>query len=45
MPVKSWSMGNLADIFENARHPYTVGLFGCIPNIDKDVHRLKPLKD
>ena len=36
--------GNLADIFENARHPYTVGLFGCIPNIDKDVHRLKPIE-
>ena len=36
--------GDLADIFENARHPYTVGLFGCIPNIDKDVHRLKPIE-
>lgn len=36
--------GNLEDIFENARHPYTIGLFGCIPSIDKDVRRLKPIE-
>jgi len=36
--------GNLVDIFENAKHPYTVGLFGCIPSIDKTVHRLKPIE-
>ena len=36
--------GNLVDIFKNAKHPYTIGLFGCIPSIDKNVHRLKPIE-
>ncbi|MGM9589877.1 MAG: ABC transporter ATP-binding protein [Faecousia sp.] len=36
--------GSLVDIFENAQHPYTVGLFGCIPSIDKAVRRLKPIE-
>lgn len=36
--------GNLTDIFKNAMHPYTVGLFGCIPSIDKTVRRLKPIE-
>lgn len=36
--------GSLVDIFENAKHPYTVGLFGCIPSIDKSVRRLKPIE-
>jgi peptide/nickel transport system ATP-binding protein len=35
--------GNLEDIYENARHPYTIGLFGSIPNIDTDEERLKPI--
>ena len=26
--------GTSADIFRNARHPYTIGLFGAIPNLD-----------
>lgn len=26
--------GNLEEIFENPLHPYTIGLFGSIPNID-----------
>lgn len=36
--------GSLVDIFDHAKHPYTVGLFGCIPSIDKSVHRLKPIE-
>ena len=36
--------GDLIDIFEHAKHPYTVGLFGCIPSIDQNVHRLKPIE-
>ena len=36
--------GSLVDIFDHAKHPYTVGLFGCIPSIDKTVRRLKPIE-
>lgn len=36
--------GNLVDIFEHAKHPYTIGLFGCIPSIDQNLHRLKPIE-
>jgi peptide/nickel transport system ATP-binding protein len=34
--------GNTADILNNARHPYTVGLLRCIPRagLQKDLHRL-----
>jgi len=32
--------GTLRDIFRNAKHPYTVGLFGAIPNLDTDVEFL-----
>jgi peptide/nickel transport system ATP-binding protein len=32
--------GSLERIFHNARHPYTVGLFGSIPSLDKNVKRL-----
>jgi len=28
--------GTLRDIFKNARHPYTIGLFGAIPNLDTE---------
>lgn len=34
----------LEQLFENPKHPYTVGLFGSIPNLEKDVNRLKPIK-
>lgn len=37
-------MGSLKDIFDNAMHPYTLGLFGSIPSLDKDVERLVPIK-
>jgi peptide/nickel transport system ATP-binding protein len=35
--------GSLADIFHHVSHPYTVGLFGSLPSLDKDVDRLKPI--
>lgn len=35
--------GLLEHIFESARHPYTIGLFGSIPSLDKDVNRLSPI--
>jgi peptide/nickel transport system ATP-binding protein len=36
--------GLLEHIFRNARHPYTIGLFGSIPSLDKDVRRLSPIQ-
>jgi len=36
--------GKIEDIFENTRHPYTLGLFGSIPNLDSDATRLSPIK-
>ena len=33
--------GSLEDIFDRTAHPYTEGLFGSLPSLDKDVHRLK----
>lgn len=35
--------GDLYDIFKNPRHPYTLGLFGSIPNLAEQVDRLKPI--
>ena len=36
--------GSLEDIFSGDRHhPYTVGLFGAIPNINDDAERLNPI--
>lgn len=36
--------GSDKDIFESPyHHPYTVGLFGSIPNPDEEVDRLKPI--
>jgi len=35
--------GTLEHIFRNPQHPYTIGLFGSIPSLDEDVHRLKPI--
>lgn len=31
-------------LFTNPSHPYTLGLFGSIPDIKSDVDRLKPIK-
>jgi peptide/nickel transport system ATP-binding protein len=36
--------GSLKDIYNATAHPYTEGLFGSIPSLDKDVKRLKPIK-
>lgn len=36
--------GDLKDIYESDKHhPYTVGLFGAIPDLDKDTDRLDPI--
>jgi len=35
---------SLEQLFENPRHPYTLGLFGSIPNLDEEVNRLLPIK-
>jgi len=36
--------GTLQHIFDHPCHPYTIGLFGSLPSLDKDVERLKPVK-
>ncbi len=37
-------IGNIEDIFEGEKHhPYTVGLFGSIPNMNEDTRRLNPI--
>ena len=36
--------GNLEHIYENPQHPYTNGLFGSLPDIDKDVEFLSPIE-
>ena len=35
--------GTLEDIFEHPTHPYTKGLFGALPELDKDVEWLSPI--
>ena len=36
--------GTLAHIFKNPSHPYTIGLFGAIPDLESDRERLTPIK-
>jgi peptide/nickel transport system ATP-binding protein len=36
--------GDKRHIFKNVQHPYTIGLFGSLPSLDKDVRRLTPIK-
>lgn len=36
--------GELEHIYNNTKHPYTVGLFNSIPKLDEDVKRLNPIK-
>ncbi len=36
--------GNLEDIFDNTRHPYTEGLFNSLPNLKDRTAKLKPIK-
>ena len=35
--------GTLEDLYLNTSHPYTIGLFGSIPSLTKDVERLSPI--
>ncbi|MBQ1491021.1 MAG: ABC transporter ATP-binding protein, partial [Blautia sp.] len=35
--------GTLEDIFNRTAHPYTIGLFGSLPNMDDRSQRLKPI--
>ena len=35
---------NKNELFKNPKHPYTIGLFGSIPDIDSDNDKLKPIK-
>lgn len=35
---------SLEQLFRDPKHPYTVGLFGSIPNLEEDVDRLKPIR-
>ena len=35
--------GTLEDIFNRTAHPYTIGLFGSLPNMDDRTQRLKPI--
>ncbi|PIE98183.1 MAG: dipeptide/oligopeptide/nickel ABC transporter ATP-binding protein [Treponema sp.] len=37
-------MGNLVDVFDNTRHPYTEGLFNSLPNLKNRTAKLKPIK-
>lgn len=32
--------GSIRQIMKETRHPYTIGLFGSLPNLNEDVHRL-----
>lgn len=36
--------GTLEDIFDHFKHPYTEGLFGSLPNIQKRHQKLQPIK-
>ena len=36
--------GTLEDIYDHAAHPYTIGLFGSIPDLDHDTDRLQPIE-
>ena len=36
--------GTLFDVYENTQHPYTIGLFNSIPNLDSNEKRLKPIQ-
>ena len=36
--------GTVEQVFDNASHPYTLGLFGSLPRLDSTERRLKPIK-
>ncbi len=35
--------GTVEEVFDHAQHPYTLGLFGSLPNMSKGADRLKPI--
>ena len=35
--------GTIEEIFDQAKHPYTLGLFGSLPNMSKGAERLTPI--
>lgn len=35
--------GPIQEIFENPRHPYTIGLMNAVPNVDKDDFEIQPI--
>ena len=35
--------GSADEIFNHTKHPYTVGLFGALPDLDSDAERLHPI--
>ncbi len=41
---KIMEYGDRRHIFKDVRHPYTIGLFGSLPSLDKDVRRLTPIR-
>jgi len=36
--------GTLEQIFGNSLHPYTTGLFRCIPDIEEETSRINPIE-
>ncbi len=36
--------GTLEQIYDDTKHPYTIGLFGSIPDLDSERHRLTPIQ-
>ena len=36
--------GTIDDIFDSARHPYTIGLFGAIPDLDRETEFLHQIE-
>ena len=36
--------GPVRTVYDNMLHPYTIGLFGSLPNLDVDTDRLEPIK-
>jgi peptide/nickel transport system ATP-binding protein len=36
-------IGSKEEVFDYPLHPYTIGLFGALPELDKDIERLSPV--
>ena len=36
--------GTVKDVFDTPKHPYTVGLFGSLPDLEEERDRLKPIQ-